>query len=150
MSLAFAAALLASAQPAETPKAFVERIYAGYGEPDYNPLARPRRIFAPPLVAAIREDSRLSRDEIGYMDADPLCQCQDSAGLSPTIGQIERPDHTKATVQVLLGFDESDRRGIRLRLIRTAAGWRIADIATEEEPSLLEALHRSNRERSKP
>ena len=148
MSLALAAALLASAPPAESPRAFVERLYAGYREPDYDPLARPGRIFAAPLVAAIREDRRLSRDEIGYMDADPLCQCQDSTGLQPTIGEVVSTSRRAATVHVQLGFGGSGLEGIRLRLVRTGAGWRIADIATEDEPSLLEGLGRFNRRRS--
>jgi hypothetical protein len=145
---ALLAALLAAAPPAETPRAFVERLYAGYRDPDYSPLAHPRRIFAPPLVAAIREDARLSRDEVGFMDADPLCQCQDAAGLRPLIRQVDRPGRTTATAHVLLSLAGSDRRELSLRLVRTAAGWRVADVATADEPSLLAALERFNRRRS--
>jgi hypothetical protein len=148
MSLAFAAALLAAAPPAESPKAFVERIYAGYRDSDYSPLAHPRRIFAAPLVAAIREDSRLSRGEVGYMDADPLCQCQDPAGLRPLIREIGRPNRSTATAHLLLDFGGSDRRELRLRLVRTAAGWRVADVVTADEPSLLDSLNRFNLRRS--
>lgn len=148
MSLAFAAALLAPALPAEAPRAFVERLYAGYRDPDYNPLARKRRIFAPPLVAAMNEDARLSHGEVGYMDADPLCQCQDPAGLRPLIREITRPTRSTATAHVLIDFGGSDRRDLHLRLVRTAGGWRIADIVTADEPSLLEALGRFNRRRS--
>ncbi|MGZ8328758.1 MAG: hypothetical protein ACXWUV_14760 [Allosphingosinicella sp.] len=149
MSLALAAALLAPAPPADAPRAFVERLYAGYRDPDYNPLARPRRIFAPPLVAAIREDRRLSGDEVGYMDADPLYQCQDSTGLRPTIREVSRPTRTDATAHVLIDFGDSDRRDLRLRLVRTASGWRIADISTADESSLLAGLRRFNRRRSR-
>ncbi len=149
MSLALAAALLAPV-PAEAPRAFVERLYAGYRDPDHNPLAHPRRIFAPALVAAIREDARLSRDEVGYMDADPLCQCQDSSELRPTISEVSRLTRSTATARILLSFGGSDLRDLRLRLVRTAAGWRIADIATADEPSLLEGLRRFNRRRSGP
>lgn len=148
MSLALAAALLAAAPPAETPQAFVERLYAGYRDPDYDPLAHPRRIFAPSLVAAIREDSRLSRDEVGYMDADPLCQCQDAAGLRPTLREVRRTTRSTATAHVRLDLAGSDHRDLRLRLVRTAAGWRVADVVTADEPSLLEALNRFNRRRS--
>jgi uncharacterized protein DUF3828 len=148
MSLALAAALLAAAPTAESPRAFVERIYSGYRDPDYSPLAHPRRIFAAPLVAAIREDRRLSRGEVGYMDADPLCQCQDPAGLRPLLREFVRTTPSTATARVLLDFEGSEARDLRLRLVRTAAGWRIADLATADEPSLLEALGRFNRRRS--
>src|SRR5688572_4043961 len=137
MSLAFLlAAMLSPAPPAETPRAFVERLYAGYRDPDYDPLAKPGRIFAPALVAAIREEVRLSRDEVGYMDADPICQCQDAAGLRHSIEEIGQAAGKTATARLRLDLGDSDRRGLTLRLVRTKAGWRIADIATSDEPSL--------------
>jgi hypothetical protein len=143
------AALLAAAPAAESPRAFVERLYAGYRDPDYDPLAHPRRLFARPLVDAIREDWRLSRDEVGYMDADPLCQCQDPAGLRPTISEVDQPTRSTATARVLLDFGGSDRRDLSLRLVRTSAGWRVADVATADEPSLLDSLTRFNRRRAR-
>jgi len=145
---ALLALLIAAASPGETPAAFVERLYAGYRDPDYTPLVRPKRVFAAPLVAEIREDARLSRDEVGYMDADPLCQCQDPAGLRPTIREIGRPGRSAATVHVLLDFGGSDRRDLRLRLVHTTTGWRVADVATANEPSMLDSLRRFNRRRS--
>jgi hypothetical protein len=149
MSLLLAAALLAAAAPDESPRAFVERLYAGYRDPDYDPLARPDHIFAPALVAAIREDRRLSSEEVGYMDADPLCQCQDAAGLRAAIDRIRPSGRTGAEARVRIAFGGSDRRDLRLKLVRTAAGWRIADIATADEPSLLGGLNRFNRRRSR-
>lgn len=143
------AATLAPAPPAETPKAFLERLYAAYRDPDYSPLATPERVFAAPLVAAIREDQRLSRDEVGYMDADPLCQCQDPGGLRPLIGEVARPTAGTAAARVVLRFGgggDGDRE-VRLRLIRTPAGWRIADVATPDSPSMLDELRRFNRRR---
>jgi hypothetical protein len=148
LSLALAAAFLAAAPAAETPRRFVERVYSGYRKADFDPLAAPERIFAPPLIAAIREDSRLSRDEVGYMDADPLCQCQDAAGLRPHVGEVRQPARSRATAHILLDFGGSDRRHLRLRLVRTPAGWRIRDVVTGDEPSLLAALRRFNRRRS--
>lgn len=147
MSLALAAALLA-APAAESPRAFVERLYAGYRDPDYNPLARPERIFAPTLVAEIREDWKLSRDEVGYMDADPLCQCQDAAGLRAAIGDVRPSGRRAAAARVRITFGGTDPRDLRLNLVRTAAGWRVADVATADEPSLLAGLKRFNRRRS--
>lgn len=143
---ALLALLLGAAAPPETPGAFVERLYAGYRDPDYSPLVRPERVFAPPLVAAIREDQRLSRDEVGYMDADPLCQCQDHAGLQPRIGEVRSSGRARASVSVGLDFG-ADRRAVRLSLVRTAAGWRIADVATPDSPSMLRELRRFNRRR---
>ena len=63
------------------PSAYVERLYGSYRRADFNPLGQPGRYFAPRLLAAINEDSRLSKGEVGYLDGDPICQCQDPAGL---------------------------------------------------------------------
>ena len=143
------AAMAAPAPPAETPSAFVTRLYAGYRDENYSPLARPERVFAPPLVAAIREDARLSKGEVGFMDADPLCQCQDPAGLHADIGTVRQPTPRTATARIGLDFGGSDRRALRLQLVRTRSGWRIADIATADSPSLLSDLRRFNRRRSR-
>jgi hypothetical protein len=83
------------------------------------------------------------------MDADPLCQCQDPAGLRPVVREVRPSGRAGATAQILLDFGGSDRRDLRLRLVRTPAGWRIADIVTADEPSLLAALNRFNRRRAK-
>jgi hypothetical protein len=140
------AAMLAPAPGGETPEAFLERLYAGYRNPDFSPLAEPERVFAEPLVAAIREDQRLSRDEVGYMDGDPLCQCQDHEGLEPVVGEV-RGSAKAATADILLRFPGYDDRHLRLRLVRTARGWRIADVATADSPSLLGEIRRFNRRR---
>jgi hypothetical protein len=81
------------------------------------------------------------------MDADPLCQCQDPAGLRPAIGPVRQPTPRTATAAVVLTFSGSDRRDIAVSLVRTGAGWRIADIAAADEPSLLDSLRRFNARR---
>jgi hypothetical protein len=135
----------AAAPAAETPRAFVERLYAAYRNPDFSPLSRPERVFAPPLVAAIGEDRRLSRDEVGFMDADPLCECQDPSGMRLSIGAVSEPARGAAIVRVTLRFGPTDRRDLKLRLVRLASGWRIADVASADQPSLLADLRAWNR-----
>ncbi len=146
MSLFLLAALLAPAPAAETPRDFVARVYAGYRDPGFNPLDRPERLFAPALVAAIREDARLAGDEVGWLAGDPLCQCQDHEGLEPVVREVRRAAKT-ATADILLRFPGYDERQVRLKLVRIARGWRIADVATADDPSLLRDLQRSNRRR---
>lgn len=146
------AAALAAAGPAnpgaETPRRFVERVYAGYARDDYSPFTHAERVFAPALLAEFREDTRLSRGEVGFMDADPLCQCQDPGGLHPSILSLSRSGAAAATARVSIRFgDGADRRQVTLKLVRLAAGWRIADIAAADEPSLLASIHAFNRKR---
>ncbi|MEA2998685.1 MAG: hypothetical protein QOK17_518 [Sphingomonadales bacterium] len=144
-ALAFAAAPVPAA---ETPRHFVERLYAGYRRQDYSPLARPTLVFAPPLAAAISEDRRLSGDEVGFLDGDPVCDCQDPAGLRARIAELPPRGPAEATIRVTLRFGQSrEGRLLTLRLARTAAGWRIADVATPDSPSLLQDLEAANQRR---
>jgi hypothetical protein len=143
IALALAAAA-AAAQAPETPRHFVEWVYTGYRDPDFSPLKRPERVFAPPLVSAIREEARLSRGEVGFMDADPLCDCQDPAGMRPSVTEPTQTGPAAARVRVALRFGHEIRR-LALKLVRTPAGWRIADVADADEPSLLADLAAWNR-----
>jgi uncharacterized protein DUF3828 len=141
----------AAAPPADTPRGFMERLYANYRHSDYSPFTRPDRVFAPRLLAAINEDSKLAKGEVGYLDGDPVCQCQDSAGMHPSIVGVTGQGHGKATVRVSIGWDGEKPRPARFSLVRTPGGWRIADVSSADEPSLLGALEKSNRElRAKP
>jgi hypothetical protein len=135
----------AAAQPAaENPGAFMQRIYADYSKHDYSPFEHPEHVFAPGLLAAINEDSRLAHGEVGYLDGDPICQCQDADGLHAKIVQVTRQGPGKALVEVIVDFTDSTARRVKFSLLRTAAGWRIADVSSSDEPSLLKALQAAN------
>jgi hypothetical protein len=60
-------------------------------------------------------------------------------------GPARQVSAARATVPVRLRFGDADVRAIELKLVRTRAGWRIADIGTPEEPSFLYDLQASNR-----
>jgi hypothetical protein len=134
----------AAAQP-ETARTFIQGIYAGYAHQNYDPLHRPERIFAPKLTAAIREDERLANGEVGYLDGDPLCACQDYSKLGATIRTLKL-NGSNAVAAVHITFGTGEARNLKLTLLRTTSGWRIADVAPSEEPSLLRALEKSNAE----
>ena len=133
------------APPVETPRRFLDRVYAGYEQRDFSPCVHPDRYFAPALVAAIQEDSRLARGEVGYLDGDPLCQCQDASGLHAKIVRVSvtSPGHAKA--DVMLDYPDNTPAHIGLTLIRTGVGWRIADVSAGDTPSLIRAIEQSNR-----
>ena len=136
----------AASQPAETPQRFMERLYANYSKPDYSPFTHPGRVFAPRLLAAINEDSKLANGEVGYLDGDPVCQCQDTGGMHPSITGVTRQGPGKAIVRVSLRWEgEKPRPPTRFSLVRTKSGWRIADVSSADEPSLVEALEAANR-----
>jgi len=144
MILLFLAA--AAAQPqAATARAFLERTYASYGNGNFNPFDHLDRYFAPRLIAAIREDSRLAHSEVGYVDGDPICQCQDPDGLHAKVTRVTLKGASKANADVVLDFTDSTARRVRFSLLRTTVGWRIADVSSGDEPSFLRAVEDSNR-----
>jgi hypothetical protein len=137
----------AAAQPAaDSPKAFMERTYAQYRDAKFNPFDHPDRYFAPPLSSAIREDSRLAKGEVGYLDGDPICQCQDPDGMHASVTGVSAQGRDKAVVRVSIGWSHDKPRPARFTLVRTRRGWRIADVGSADEPSLLDALEKSNRQ----
>ena len=141
-----AAASTAAAQPA---RSFVERLYANYRIANYSPLDHSERVFAPQLDAAIKEDSRLAHGEVGFLDGDPICSCQDTGGMHSKLVSVTMSG-ASATAHVLLKWDgDKKARDVELKLIHTPAGWRVADVATSDEPSLLKDLQKANREARK-
>ena len=137
---------LAAAQPAETPRQFMTRAFAGYRSASFNPLDKPERWFAPRLIAAIRDDAKLAHGEVGYLDGDPICQCQDTAGMRPRVLKVTRPSAGKASVVVLIDWQDNTARKARFSLVRVRGQWRIADVASGDERSLLQALLKANRD----
>jgi len=136
---------LAAAIAGESPRAFVERAYSSYRRSDFSPLERPGRIFAPPLAAAILEDQKLAHGEVGFLDGDPLCDCQDTGGMHTRIVSLAK-NAAGVSARVSVHFTgTSESRDIRLKLVRTPLGWRIADVGTKSEPSLLKDLLEANR-----
>jgi hypothetical protein len=139
--------LAAIAQPeAQTPREFVERLYAAYSDPDYSPFKEPDQVFSSRLAAAIDEDSKLADGEVGYLDGDPICQCQDAEGLKATIVSVSPAGSDAATVSVSIGLFGYEPRPAAFSLVRTAAGWRIDDVSSPDEPSMLRAIEQSNKE----
>jgi hypothetical protein len=125
----------------DTPRAFLARTYAQYRDPNFSPLNHPARTFAPVLVEAIRNDT--SAGEVGYLDGDPLCDCQDYRRISIRIAGLKTvtPIKVVARLRVDLGVDQP--RNLQLNLVRTNSGWRIEDVVSNDGTSLLRELKHS-------
>ena len=139
------ALLLAASQPAEDPAAFIRRVYAGYDHSGYSPLLNPDKLFSPKLTAAIHQDS--SGGEVGYLDGDPLCDCQDYERITARIVSMRRPNTKSATARVHVTLGPKDARDLKLSLVLTGAGWRIADVVDPRGHSLLKELQQANAKR---
>ena len=112
-----------------TPEAFLRGIYSPYPDHDFKgqPFWLVDRFFAPDLARAIEADMREAkrRGEVPKLDGDPFVDAQDwdIAKLAISV----TADGTTATGRVR--FENQGRpMEITLDLVRTAMGWRIADI----------------------
>jgi Protein of unknown function (DUF3828) len=155
-ALTFAIAALLSATPAiasgqtDSVARFLRQLYAPYekGRAPNPTGAMAASIFAPPLLALIRRDQALAHGEVGTLDYDPICSCQDYDPLKSLSISVAAPvdNSAQATVSFKSG---SDSVAVKYDLVRIGGNWRIADIATKDVPSLRELLVKGNAELEK-
>jgi hypothetical protein len=141
--------LAAASTRTETPRAFVERIYASYRKESFSPFDYSERLFAPKLNAAIKEDARLAHGKVGFLDGDPICSCQDTGGIRSRVVSVSGSGASAIAHVLVTWSGTTDRRDIKLNLVQTPSGWRIADVGTSDEPSLLKDLEAANRQARK-
>lgn len=117
------------------------RTYEAYdhGEPDYAGRQAPQ-VFAPRLLALIRRDQATTPSgDVGILDGDPICDCQDPGGLKVRRLTLTAQGRQRARAKIILGFPGGTRT-VELDLVANSAGWRISDIHTAETPSLVRLL----------
>ncbi len=131
--LALLAAMTAGAAAEQTPKAFLEKLYANYVGPHRNGLRYDSDkamagYLSPGVITLMDKMYAAARkaDEVPALDGDPFVDAQewDIKGFDIAVDQA---GDDKATGHVRfrnLGEDKS----ITLDLVRVKAGWRIDDI----------------------
>ncbi len=130
---------------------FVRQLYARYGAESFCPmcLAGAGRIFDPSLVALLRENENLTpAGEMGAIDADPICRCQDSEGLRASVTSVTLNGPTSATALVLVRFGgaaTANVKSVSLSLVVVGSQWRIHDVGGGED-SFRKMLIASNRQ----
>jgi hypothetical protein len=144
--------LLPAVAPAAEPagaRAFIERVYAGY--PRRTPLSEKQYylLFDRELRALLKKNDNYAPGEVGPLDGDPICDCQDDSGFRHSLVGI-KGTATAATAKVRNLFGPPAPRQetlVTYRLVKQDGGWRIADIASPTQPSLKRWL---SRELAKP
>jgi hypothetical protein len=135
--LALAIAAPARAEDLAAARAFTTALYAAYqhGEPDYlGKLAE--RTFDISLLQRIRRDQENTPDgEVGTLDGDPICDCQDAEGLKLIKLELVGAGVGRAQARVTLRLAD-ETRPLALDLVATTVGWRVGDVHTEGTPSL--------------
>lgn len=131
-ALAVMTAAGAAAQTTSQPKAFVRDLYEKLRVDSHIPLLS----YSSDLARLMRVDrSRAGKGQVGKLDFDPLCSCQDPDGLQvrdlKTSGSVNDP-----VIVVTLRFPDTTEKRVTLKLVRAGTTWRIKDVATAEIPSL--------------
>jgi hypothetical protein len=139
----FAAPVLAYGKDAEPADArqFIDQVYALFPESPKAPDPGGsvfQALFEPSLDRLIKRDQDTTPPgDVGLLDFDPFCECQDPEGMRHTILSI-RGNAAKATVRVLNNFVPPARPNhevITYRLVAGKNGWQISDIVTARTPS---------------
>jgi hypothetical protein len=134
-------------------KAFLAGLYSHYAKPatDTGPSWAPMDVDAkgnglevmdPDLVSLMHAyDKSQSGDEVGPIDGDWLCDCQDWERITAV---ITVDSATATTAKAHSDFTDSSEPGktkhVTFDLTKTAAGWRVHDIGTAEDASLRAVL----------
>lgn len=141
MAAALVAVAASGASPAATPIAFLDDLYAHYRNSAFCPTCdgTAGRIFDASLVALIRKDEKLADGEVGSLDGDPVCDCQDPGGMKAKVLSVASSGASAAAAKVELRFPDGPRQ-MTLDLVLTKDGWRIHDTHTKDTPSLRKLL----------
>jgi hypothetical protein len=148
--LASVASPVAAAPDAASARAFVEKLYSRYpSKPNgmaFDPTGKnASEVFDPGMIAAFREDARLANGEVGFVDADPLCQCQDDDGLKSKVMSITMTGPNAADAVVNLQYPDATL-ALTLHLVPVNGAWRVYDLSTGDVKSYRADLLKANKE----
>ena len=134
-ALALAASGAAAAADLASAQRFVEGLYAAYHGDGPHDLGRgARKVFSSSLLALIRRDQALAHGEVGALDGDPICDCQDWEIKDVRVA-VSAAGAGRA--RAVADFrNTGDAITVRLDLVATPAGWRVDNIHTKDTPDL--------------
>ncbi|MEI9906174.1 MAG: DUF3828 domain-containing protein [Asticcacaulis sp.] len=137
---------------AATPMAFMQGLYGHYvsefstGQWDFSPLndVAPA-YFDPDMLALMSEDQRLNEGQVGALDGDPICGCQDTYRMQVTF-TVKSQTASAATIVAHVGGGGPAVVDRTFQLVSTGGRWRIHDISDPDVPSLRALFITSNKE----
>jgi hypothetical protein len=121
---------------------FLRGIYAnydakGHGVPNDN--VKDADVYDASLIALMAADQKAADGEVGYLDGDPLCDCQDF-GIRNVKLNFKPVD--KHRLDAAVSFRNLDKQQtLHLQLVETPKGWRVFDVMSSEG-SLREGLEK--------
>ncbi len=132
----------AESREPESAAAFLRRIYAPYvaGDTTADPTGKAApTIFDARLTALIRKDQTQSQGEIGVLDQNPICDCQDFDRIKLRSITFLHRNAIRATANVRF-TNLHTTSVLKYTLTKSKRGWRVTDIATKDMPSLVAFL----------
>ncbi len=136
-SMPFAAASAASnAADVASARAFVRTLYDRYQRNgSFAVLADEEepKYFAADTLTLLRANARLLKGEVGDIDVDPVCVCQDNDGMKATIRKLATMGKDAAHADIDLGWSSDGHiTRVKMDLVREGGGWRIRDIRWDD------------------
>jgi hypothetical protein len=140
----------ASAQDANSARDFLEKIYATYQDDAYflGIYQEGDAAIASPSLLQLIQKSRLALNgDIGSIDADPICNCQDYGEIKVLAITIEMKSQTTARAKVTFSNIGNPPENTLFDLVWSENKWRIDDLKTPENPhSFRELLNKEIRD----
>lgn len=132
------------AQDLAQARAFVTGLYAAYAKepgPDYLG-GQAKAVVSPALLDALRrEAAHTPKGEVGALDGDPFCNCQDYKITGAQVAVVAAGSGKARADVDFLNFGQKQR--VTLDLVAVGGQWRVDDIHEDGMPSLVGVLKES-------
>lgn len=127
------------------PEEFVRALYAVYATPGAGPgepsPPQPGQdpIYDRMLNAMIGADAAQAAGEVGFLNYDPICDCQDSGGF--TLDSVAVTQSGPATAEAAVVFTNAgETKRQTLKLVKEGPMWKVSDVLVPGQPPLTEQL----------
>jgi len=130
------------AAAAEGPEPFVRAIFAQYvagGPSELPPPAGQDPLFSRTMNALIGDDFRAANGEVGTIEYDIFCQCQDQDGFVVNSMAVAQGDLNTASASVVFTNMGIEKSAI-LELVREGGNWKVDDVETGTNSSVKDML----------
>ena len=127
-------------------KAYLDGLYAHYKTSKDNTFnmfdTKAGGVFDTDTSALLDADTKALKGDLGTLDGDLLCDCQDFVSLKAMVSvQSATPTTAMASTNFVdVGMSDQGTRHADFQLVKTGAGWRIHDIRDGAEPWLRQQL----------
>lgn len=120
---------------------FVRALYADVADPAFASLSGDDApgVYSASAWAAIQAANERRGSEMGPLDADPLCRCQDPTGMTLQAVTVTQTDVDRADAAVEL-MQDGAQTSTTLNLLRENGEWRVDNVTPEGDPTMRDEL----------